>query len=465
MKARLDPQYMPCYAEGDWESVVSFFQKFLRKERDRARVVANAERAKALNGDDTARIQLFDMGVIKVWKGVKTKPGYAKLGISDPYSDPDNLRNTLHREIGDNVYLSVPATKKLFEKTYGRSGANKQKAARNPRYPIIIRSKYAGVAVWHLATTPPPTRTSQVMNSQTRGAYFLKLYGGKIDGLTVTDVGHKILEVAGRDADPGCDEVTFAEKEFHDMRNTNGALYFERESKLWYDATSAEPIKRKLATSFKYDVTFYRNLEEFIYLDGDVSDLYGFYRAAELSNKNINHEFQSALQNGDVIEIGGSYIGADAHSKLGTEDNKDSEKEKAEAESKSQEAARLVIEEAKAKAKAAREQRESDIKNFTFDEAKNALSHGVWGNDQFKAWIDCHEKKVKEIEEKNKEKQRKADKRKADMERIFLLKEMRVDRSCSEEEADTAALALSRLNDRLDAENKLAAERVTANHN
>jgi hypothetical protein len=225
---RIDPKYMPCYPEGDWESVVSFFQRFLRKEREKARIVANAERAKALNGDDSARIQLYDMGVIKEWKGIHTKPGYARLGLYDPYSDPDNLRNTLHREIGDNVYLSVPDTKKLFARIYGKSGAIKQKTARNPRYPIIIRSKYAGVAVWHLATTPPPTRTSQVMNNQTRGAYFLKLYGGKIDGLTVTDVGHKILEVAGRDADPGYDEVTFAEREFHDMRNTNGALYFER---------------------------------------------------------------------------------------------------------------------------------------------------------------------------------------------------------------------------------------------
>jgi hypothetical protein len=213
-----------------------------------------------------------------------------------------------------------------------------------------------------------------------------------------------------------------------------------------------------LATSFKYDVTFYRNLDEFIYLDGDVSDLYGFYRAAELSTKNINHEFQSALQNGDVIEIGGSYIGADAHSKLGTEDSKDSEKEKAEAESKSQEAARLVIEEAKAKAAAVREQRESDIRNFTFDEAKDALSRGVWGNDEFNAWIDCHEKELKEIEEKNKEKQKRLDKRKADMERIFLLKEMRVDRGCTEDEADNAAQALARLKNRLDAESKLAAE-------
>jgi hypothetical protein len=163
MKTRLE--YMPCYTEGDWESVVSFCQKFLRKERDKARVVANAERAKALNGDKTARIQFFDMGVIKVWKGVKTKPGFAKLGIVDPYSDPDNLRNTLHREIGDNVYLPVPAAKKLFDKIYGKNGANKQKAARNP---IIIRSKYVGGAVWHLATTPPPTRTSQVMDSRTR---------------------------------------------------------------------------------------------------------------------------------------------------------------------------------------------------------------------------------------------------------------------------------------------------------
>jgi hypothetical protein len=64
--SRLDPKYMPCYAEGDWESVVSFFQKFLRKEREKARIVANAERAKARSGDDTARIQCFDMGVIKV---------------------------------------------------------------------------------------------------------------------------------------------------------------------------------------------------------------------------------------------------------------------------------------------------------------------------------------------------------------------------------------------------------------
>ena len=66
--SRLDPKYMPCYAEGDWESVVSFFQAFLRKDREKARVVANAERAKALNYDDAARIQLYDMGAIKVWR-------------------------------------------------------------------------------------------------------------------------------------------------------------------------------------------------------------------------------------------------------------------------------------------------------------------------------------------------------------------------------------------------------------
>jgi hypothetical protein len=452
--SRLDPKYMPCYEQGDWESVVSFFQKFLRTERGRARVVANAERAKALNHDKTARIQLFDMGVIKVWKGVKTKPGFAKLGIVDPYSDPDNLRNTLHREIGDNVYLSVPATKKLFEKLYGKSGANKQKAARNPRYPIIIRSTYAGVAVWHLATTPPPTRASQVMNNQTRGAYFLKLYGGKINGLTVTEVPHKILEVAGKSADPGYEEFVFAEKEFHDMRNTNGALYFEKESKLWYDATSAEPIKRKMVTSVKYDVAFYRSLAEFLHYDDDTSELCGFYRAAKLNTSNVEREFQSALLNGDVIEIGGSYIGADAHATMGVQE---AAKEKADAESKSQKAAMAVIEETKTKAEAARAQKKSDIRSFTFHEAKKALNCGVWGNDDFNAWIDCHEQEVKEIEEKNKEKQRRADKRKADLERIFLLKEMRVDRGCSEEEADTAALALARLNDRLAAENKLTA--------
>src|ERR1700756_3276750 len=186
--SRLDPKYMPCYEQGDWESVVSFFQKFLRKEREKARIVANAERAKALNRDKTARIQFFDMGVIKVWKGVKTKPGFAKLGIADPYSDPDNLRNTLQREIGDNVYLSVPDRVKLFSKLYSEDADKKFKRAQHKPTPIIIRSKYAGIAVWHLATTPPPTRTSQVMNNQTRGAYFLKLYGGKISGLTVTDV-------------------------------------------------------------------------------------------------------------------------------------------------------------------------------------------------------------------------------------------------------------------------------------
>jgi hypothetical protein len=68
---------------------------------------------------------------------------------------------------------------------------------------------------------------------------------------------------------------------------------------LWYDAVSAEPIKNKMVTSVKYDVTFYRNLQEFIY--DDISELCGLYRAANLNTNNIQHEFQSALQNGDVI--------------------------------------------------------------------------------------------------------------------------------------------------------------------
>jgi hypothetical protein len=155
---------------------------------------------------------------------VETKPGYAKLGITDPYSDPDNLRNALNREIGDNVYLSVPDRRKLFEKLYGKDADKKFKRAQHKPTPIIIRSKYACIAVWHLTTTSPPTRTSQVMNNQTRGAYFLKRYGGKINGLMVTEVPHKILEIAGRDADSGYEEMVLAEKEFHDMRNTNGAL-------------------------------------------------------------------------------------------------------------------------------------------------------------------------------------------------------------------------------------------------
>jgi hypothetical protein len=59
---------MPCYVEGDWESVVDYFQKVLRKDRQTARDIASVEKVRALNHAKGARIQLFDMDVVKVWK-------------------------------------------------------------------------------------------------------------------------------------------------------------------------------------------------------------------------------------------------------------------------------------------------------------------------------------------------------------------------------------------------------------
>jgi hypothetical protein len=67
-------QRMPCFVEGDWESVVDHFQKVLRKDRQTARAVASVEKVRALNHDKRSRIQLFDMDVVKVWKGRETLP-------------------------------------------------------------------------------------------------------------------------------------------------------------------------------------------------------------------------------------------------------------------------------------------------------------------------------------------------------------------------------------------------------
>ena len=105
-KGKLTIQRTPCYVEGDWESVVDHFQKVLRKDRQTARDVAGVEKARALNHAKGARIQLYDMDVVKVWKGRETLPCWAKYGLSDPHSDPNNLRNTLAREIGVGVHMS-----------------------------------------------------------------------------------------------------------------------------------------------------------------------------------------------------------------------------------------------------------------------------------------------------------------------------------------------------------------------
>jgi hypothetical protein len=80
------------HEQGDWESVVSFFQKFLRTERGRPRVVANAERAKALNRDKTAQDSIFRHGSYQGLERREDQAWIAKLGIVDPYSDPDKWR-------------------------------------------------------------------------------------------------------------------------------------------------------------------------------------------------------------------------------------------------------------------------------------------------------------------------------------------------------------------------------------
>jgi hypothetical protein len=256
-------QRMPCYVEGDWESVVDYFQKILRKDRQSARDIANVEKARALNHAKGARIQLFDMDLVKVWKGRETMPCWAKYGLSDPHSDPNNLRNTLNREIGVGVHMSPTNLKALFKRLYADEADKNQRIARDKRHPIISRYKTAGVTTWCLTKTDPPT-ISSVMDLQTRTAHFLKLYGRQIVGLKHNpetaefEVLHKILEVNHVDCEDGERAVEFAEKEFAAMRNTRpregtkrrglGVLWYDGGkggSKLWYDAVSAEPVIAK----------------------------------------------------------------------------------------------------------------------------------------------------------------------------------------------------------------------------
>jgi hypothetical protein len=264
---RTDPiGNMRNFLEGDWSGVVDYFQEVHKGDtRREAQKKADVERARFLSGDKNSRIHLFDMGrTIKVWKGRETKPAWAKFGLSDPYSDPNNLRNTLVRILGVGTYWSPADIKDLFESLYDDEADSKYKIAADKRYPIIQRSTFMNVAVWHLAgLTLPPSKPEDVIGDEGASAHYLSVYGGKINGLSYCDVCHAILELNGRTAEEGYEAFVFAEKEFHDIRNCRprkgtkrdktkiGVLWFDKKyfdhegTNLWYDSISAQSILRQ----------------------------------------------------------------------------------------------------------------------------------------------------------------------------------------------------------------------------
>ena len=263
---RRDPiSNMPNFLEGDWDSVVDYFQEVHKCSYQEAVEKAKAERARFFAGDTKSRIHLFNLGqTLKVWKGRETKPAYAKYGLADPYSDPNNLRNTLVRHMGEGTYWTPATLSDLFERLYSKEAESKFRIARDKRHPIIQRSKFLDIAVWHLAgITPPPHLPEHVLSDEGASAHYLSTYGGKINGLTSDELCHLILELHGIDPEEGYEAFAFAEKEFHNMRNCYprknnkkdktklGVLWFDKnyfnqdKTNLWYDAISAQPVLRE----------------------------------------------------------------------------------------------------------------------------------------------------------------------------------------------------------------------------
>ncbi len=221
-------EWMPAYKSGD-ERIIKHYQRAYNGcNPQKAAFFFKQDREAYFSNPQESRIK-YNKGS-NTWSGPEPFPAFEKLGLRRPGANPNSLRYTLDRHIGDR-YLTRSEVCAILEMEYGEALVeSKFKQARNKG--ILQQDK--PTRRWHLwCTTPPNSKDFGLGTGDMKRDEYVRLYGLMPRGLkhkpgeAYVAGDSQVLKWMGEKS--GNSDLDFLEADLHKARRYR-AVVFDNET-------------------------------------------------------------------------------------------------------------------------------------------------------------------------------------------------------------------------------------------